>query len=116
MRIAFITVCSSFVPSNFALARERLQAPYIFEVMLPSACSFIVDVHCLTFSFTLYTTCFGLHGHLQVCMMFYFYIPEGICFAVFVEFSCTWLYFAHFYLWGGLNMMYYYLLFIKMAM
>jgi hypothetical protein len=45
---------------------------------LPSACSFIVDgFHCLAFSFTLYTTCFGLHGHLQVCMMFYFYIPEG---------------------------------------
>jgi hypothetical protein len=29
---------------------------------------FVVDVH---------TTCFGLHGHLQVCMMFHFYIPEG---------------------------------------
>jgi hypothetical protein len=27
------------------------------------------------------TTCFGLHGHLRVCMMFYFHIPEGICFA-----------------------------------
>jgi hypothetical protein len=40
-----------------------------FEVMLPSACSFIVD---------------GLHGHLQVCMMFHFYIPEGIWFAAFV--------------------------------
>jgi hypothetical protein len=48
--------------------------------MLPSACSFIVDG--LTFSCRMfYTTCFCLHGHLQVCMMFHFYIPEGICFA-----------------------------------
>jgi hypothetical protein len=28
---------------------------------------------------------------------FYFYIPEEISFAVFVEFSCTWLYFARFH-------------------
>jgi hypothetical protein len=27
-------------------------------------------------------------------MMFHFYIPEGICFAAFVAFSCTWLYYA----------------------
>jgi hypothetical protein len=51
--------------------------------------------HCLTFSFTLYTTCFGLHGHLQVCRMFYFRIPEGICFA---GFSCMVLHFARFHL------------------
>jgi hypothetical protein len=31
-------------------------------------------------------------------MMFYFYIPEGICFAVFVAFFCTWLYFTRFHL------------------
>jgi hypothetical protein len=56
-----------------------------FEVMLPSACSFIVDG--LTFWLSLfYTTCFGLHGHLQVCIMFHFYIPEGICLASFVAF------------------------------
>jgi hypothetical protein len=30
--------------------------------------------------------------------MFYFYIPEGICFAAFVAFSCTWLHFARFQL------------------
>jgi hypothetical protein len=35
--------------------------------------------------------------HLQVCM-FHFYIPEGICFAAFVAFSCTWLYYARFHL------------------
>jgi hypothetical protein len=29
----------------------------------------------------LYATCFGLHGHLQVCRMFYFRIPEWVCFA-----------------------------------
>jgi hypothetical protein len=27
-------------------------------------------------------------------MMIHFYIPEGICFAAFVAFSCTWLYYA----------------------
>jgi hypothetical protein len=38
---------------------------------LPSACSFIVDG--LAFFFVdVHTTCFGLHGHLQVCMIFYF--------------------------------------------
>jgi hypothetical protein len=42
-----------------------------------------------------YTTCFGLYGHLQVCRMFYFRIPEGICFA---DFTCTWLHFARFHL------------------
>jgi hypothetical protein len=48
-----------------------------FEVM-PSACSFIVDGSLPYVYLSLfYTTCFGLHGHLQVCMMFYFYIPEG---------------------------------------
>jgi hypothetical protein len=26
-----------------------------------------------------------------------FYIPEGICFAPFVAFSCTWLYYARFH-------------------
>jgi hypothetical protein len=36
-------------------------------------------------------------GHLHVCMMFYFFIPEGICFAVYVAFSCAWLYFARFH-------------------
>jgi hypothetical protein len=56
--------------------------------------------HCLTFSFR----CSTLHvsaymDHLQVCMMFHFYIPEEICFAGFVfAFCCTWLYFARFHL------------------
>jgi hypothetical protein len=30
-------------------------------------------------------------------MMFYFYIPEGICFAAFVPLSCTWLHYARFH-------------------
>jgi hypothetical protein len=43
---------------------------------------------------TVYTTCFGLHGHLQVYRVsFSFYILEGICFA---GFACTWLHFARF--------------------
>jgi hypothetical protein len=67
-----------------------------FEVMLPSACSFIVDVSLSYVYLSLfYSTCFGLHGHLQVCMMFYFYTPEGICFAAFLALSCTWLHYIH---------------------
>jgi hypothetical protein len=65
--------------------------------MLPSACSFIVEVSlsCIYLSL-FFTTCFGLHGHLQVCVIcFYFHIPEGICFA---GFTCTWLRFARFHL------------------
>jgi hypothetical protein len=31
-------------------------------------------------------------------MMFYFYIPEGICFAAFIALSCTWLHYARFHL------------------
>jgi hypothetical protein len=58
--------------------------------MLPSACCFIVDS--LTFSCRCSTLhVFGLHGHLQVCMMFHFYYPEGICFAAFLAFSCLFL-------------------------
>jgi hypothetical protein len=41
---------------------------------------------------------------------FCFHIPEGICFVVFVAFSCMWLHYARFHLWGRLNMRYYYLL------
>jgi hypothetical protein len=64
--------------------------------MLPSACSFIVDGSLSYVYLSLfYTTCFG---HLQVCMMFYFYIPEGICFTAFVALSCTWLHYARFHL------------------
>jgi hypothetical protein len=41
--------------------------------MLPSACSFIVDVSLSYVWLSLfYTTCFGLHGHLQVCICFTF--------------------------------------------
>jgi hypothetical protein len=33
-----------------------------------------------------FTTCFGLHSHLQVCRIFYFHMLEGFCFAVFSAF------------------------------
>jgi hypothetical protein len=49
--------------------------------MFPSACSFIVC--CFPLSFT---TCFGLHGHLQVCRIFYFDMLEGFYFAAFTVF------------------------------
>jgi hypothetical protein len=42
--------------------------------MFPSACSFIVLV---------FTTCFDLDGHLQVCRIFYFHMLVGFCFAAF---------------------------------
>jgi hypothetical protein len=37
--------------------------------MFPSACSFIVCWSPLSF-----TTCFGLHGHLQACRILYIFI------------------------------------------
>jgi hypothetical protein len=77
----------------------------LLQVMLPSACSFIVDVscHCLTFS----CRCFTLHVSAYMAIFrcvgyFYFHIAEGICFAGFCLF-CTWSHFARFHLWGGLN-------------
>jgi hypothetical protein len=60
--------------------------------MLPSACSFIVDG--LTFSCRCSTLHVSAYMAIFMCMMFHFYIPEGICFAAFVAFSCTWLYYA----------------------
>jgi hypothetical protein len=80
--------------------RHRWQDSSIrFEVMLPSVCSCIVDgSRSYVWLSLFYTTCFGLHGHLHVSMMFYFYIPEGICFAAFVALSCTWLYYARLHL------------------
>jgi hypothetical protein len=83
--------------------------------MLPSACSFFC--RCFTVLHLVVAVLhymFRLHGHLLVCVMFYFYIPERICFAVFVAFSFMWLYYARFHLWGGLNMMYYYLLLLML--
>jgi hypothetical protein len=53
---------------------------WVFEVMFQSACSFIVCWFSLSF-----TTCFGLHGHLQVCRIFYFHMFEGFCFAAFLH-------------------------------
>jgi hypothetical protein len=39
-----------------------------------------------------FNTCFGPHGHLQVCRIFYFHMLEGFCFAAFLVrcFSFTW--------------------------
>jgi hypothetical protein len=38
-----------------------------------------------------FATCFGLHGHLQVCRIFYFHMLEGFCFAAsFSLFFFTW--------------------------
>jgi hypothetical protein len=43
--------------------------PWLLQVMIPSACSFIVFWFSLSF-----TTCFGLHGYLQVCRIFRIFI------------------------------------------
>jgi hypothetical protein len=45
---------------------------------------YFVGFHC-------FTTCFGLHGHLQECRIFYFHMLEGFCFAAFFPaFFLTW--------------------------
>jgi hypothetical protein len=41
----------------------------LLQIMFPSACSFIVFWFSLSF-----TTCFGLHGHLQVCRILHTFI------------------------------------------
>jgi hypothetical protein len=50
---------------------------WVLQVMFLSACS----LYWFSLSFT---TCFGLHGHLQVCKIFYFCMLEGFCFAAFL--------------------------------
>jgi hypothetical protein len=50
--------------------------------------SVCVQLYCV--GFHCFTTCFGLHGHLQVCRIFYFHILEGFCFAAFLPFFFTW--------------------------
>jgi hypothetical protein len=72
--------------------------------------SFCMQLYCV--GFHCLTTCFGLHGHLQVWRIFYFRMLEGFCFTAFF------LPFFHvvtlhvFHLLGGLNMRYYYFLFM----
>jgi hypothetical protein len=73
----------------------------VLQVMLPSACSFIA----LSLS---YTTCFGLHGHLQVCSIFLFSCAWRSLFRWFLPFFLTWSHSARFHLWGGFNMRYKY--------
>jgi hypothetical protein len=65
----------------------------------------VITVLHLVSSFTLHVSAYMAIIKCVGC--FYFHIPEGICFA---GFTCTWLHFARFHLWGGLYMRYYYLL------
>jgi hypothetical protein len=46
--------------------------------------SVCVQLYCV--SFHCFTTCFGLHGHRQMCRIFYFHMLEGFCFAAFFAF------------------------------
>jgi hypothetical protein len=71
--------------------------------MLPSACSFIVLVA------TVLHYMFRPTWPSSSVVYFYFHMSEGICFAGFFAFFLTWSHSARFYLWGGLNMRYYYL-------
>jgi hypothetical protein len=48
-----------------AIKLTRKKDQWLLQVMFPSACSFIVFWFSLSF-----TTCFGPHGHLQVCRIF----------------------------------------------
>jgi hypothetical protein len=50
---------------------------WVLQVMSPSACSFIVCWFPLSF-----TTCFSLHGHLQVCRIFH--MLKGFCLDAFL--------------------------------
>jgi hypothetical protein len=75
--------------------------------------SVCVQLYCV--GFHCFTTRFGLHGHLQVCRIFYFHMLEGFSFAAFfgsLPLFFTWLHSARFHLWGGLNTRYYYLPFV----
>jgi hypothetical protein len=83
-----------------------LEIHWVLQVMFPSVCM----LYCL--SLHRFTICFGLHGHPQVCRIFYFHMREGFCFAAsFLPFF-TWSHSACFHPWGGLNMRCYYLLFM----
>jgi hypothetical protein len=55
-----------------------------------------VQLYCV--GFHCFTTCFDLHGHQQVCRIFYFHMLEGFCFAAFFAFFFAWSYSACFYL------------------
>jgi hypothetical protein len=50
---------------------------WVLQVRFPSACSLLCWISLF------FTTCFGLHGHLQVCSIFYIHLLEGMCFAFF---------------------------------
>jgi hypothetical protein len=55
--------------------------------MLPSACSFIIDVSLSYIYMSLfYTTCFGLHGHLHVYDIFIFIFLKESALLVFYFF------------------------------
>jgi hypothetical protein len=55
-----------------------LVRPFVFSVPVPRPLASLL-VGCWFSLF--FTTCFGLHGHFQVCRIFYFYMLEGFCFA-----------------------------------
>jgi hypothetical protein len=67
-------ICLVFSAFN---SRPVSLLPIGFEVMLPSPCSFIVDVSCSTLHVSTYMAIF------RCVWCFTFYIPEGICFPVF---------------------------------
>jgi hypothetical protein len=71
-----------------------------------------VQLYCRCFTVLQLVSLFTLHvsAYMAIFMCvgcFYFRIPEGICFVVF---TCTWLHFARFHLWGWLHIRYYLLL------
>jgi hypothetical protein len=48
---------------------QSTSVKWVMQVMFPSACSFIVCWFSLSF-----TTCFGLHGHLEACRILHIFI------------------------------------------
>jgi hypothetical protein len=76
-------VSQSFILLYFSIVLHCI-VQWVLQVMFPSACRFIVLV------FTVFTTCFGLHGHLQVCRIFYFHMLQGFCFVDFFFLFFMW--------------------------
>jgi hypothetical protein len=70
-----------FIPSTQRYYRSSM----VLQVMFPCACCFIVCWFPLSF-----TTCFDLHGHLQVCRILYIYYFDIFKDSASLPFFFTW--------------------------
>jgi hypothetical protein len=103
------TKCFSSITLYFSILLHCI-VQWVLQVMFPSACSFVVCWFPLSF-----TTCFALHGHLQVCRILRIFISKCLrillpCFLGLLPFF-TWSHSLCFQS-VGLVKLYYYLLFM----